>query len=90
MAEAPAAVLITLADRSVLAVTSGPRLPFLHSILSNDIQSLKPGLGCRAALMDVKGHLLAFVRALVEADAVRLEVAGGAVTPWSRPSPTTG
>ncbi|HEY2941884.1 MAG TPA: hypothetical protein VGN09_05590 [Vicinamibacteria bacterium] len=40
--------------------------------------------------MDVKGHLLAFVRALVEADAVRLEVAGGAVTPWSRPSPTTG
>jgi folate-binding protein YgfZ len=27
--------------------------------------------------MDVKGHLLAFVRVLVDADAVRLEVAGG-------------
>ena len=77
MAEAPAAALVALADRAVLTVTGAPRLKFLHSILSNDVQALKPGQGCRAALMDVKGHLLAFVRVLVDADAVRVEVAGG-------------
>ena len=77
MAEAPAAALVALADRAVLTVTGPPRLKFLHSILSNDVQALKPGQGCRAALMDVKGRLLAFVRVLVEPDAVRLEVAGG-------------
>ena len=77
MAEAPAAALVALGDRAVLAVTGAPRLKFLHAILSNDVQALKPGQGCRAALMDVKGRLLAFVRVLVEPDAVRLEVAGG-------------
>lgn len=77
MAEGPPAAFVVLPDRAVLAVTGPPRLKFLHNILSNDVESLKPGQGRRAALMDVKGHLLAFVRVLVDADAVRLEVAGG-------------
>jgi len=76
VAEWPPAAFIVLADRAVLFVTGPPRLKFLHNILSNDVESLKPGQGRRAALMDVKGHLLAFVRVLVDADAVRLEVAG--------------
>ena len=77
MAEGPPAGFIVLPDRTVLSVTGAPRLKFLHSILSNDVEGLKPGQGRRAALMDVKGRLLAFVRVLVDADAVRLEVAGG-------------
>jgi folate-binding protein YgfZ len=77
VAEGPPAAFIVLADRAVLAVTGPPRLKFLHNILSNDVESLKPGQGRRAALMDVKGHVLAFVRVLVDADVVRLEVAGG-------------
>jgi len=76
VAEGPPAGFIVLPDRTVLSVTGAPRLKFLHSILSNDVEGLKPGQGRRAALMDVKGRLLAFVRVLVDADAVRLEVAG--------------
>jgi folate-binding protein YgfZ len=77
LAEGPPAAFVALPDRAVLSVTGAPRLKFLHNILSNDVESLKPGQGRRAALMDVKGHLLAFVRVLADADAVRLEVAGG-------------
>lgn len=77
MAEGPRAAFISLPDRAVLSVAGAPRLKFLHSILSNDVEGLKPGEGRRAALMDVKGHLLAFVRVLVDADAARIEVAGG-------------
>jgi folate-binding protein YgfZ len=77
MAEGPPAGFIVLPDRAVLVVTGAPRLKFLHNILSNDVEGLHAGQGRRAALMDVKGHLLAFVRVLVDADAVRLEVAGG-------------
>jgi tRNA-modifying protein YgfZ len=77
VAEGPPAAFVVLPDRTVLSVTGPPRQKFLHNILSNDVEGLKPGQGRRAALMDVKGHLLAFVRVLVDADAVRLEVAGG-------------
>jgi folate-binding protein YgfZ len=76
VAEGPPAAFIVLADRAVLAVAGPLRVKFLHNILSNDVEGLKPGQGRRAALMDVKGHLLAFVRVLVEGDTVRLEVAG--------------
>jgi len=66
--------LAELPDRAVLAVTGPLRQKFLHDILSNEIASLRPGTGCRAALMDVKGHQLAFMRVLVGADAVMLEL----------------
>jgi tRNA-modifying protein YgfZ len=77
VAEGPPAAFIVLPDRAVLSVTGAPRVKFLHNILSNDVEGLKPGQGRRAALMDVKGHVLAFLRVLVDADAVRLEVSGG-------------
>lgn len=77
MTDGPPAAFIVLPDRAVLSVTGPPRLKFLHNLLSNDVEGLKPGQGQRAALMDVKGHLLAFLRVLVDPDAARLEVAGG-------------
>jgi folate-binding protein YgfZ len=67
------AASLDLADRGVLAVTGPKRQEFLHNILSNDVKPLKPGEGRLAALMDVKGHVLALLRVLVAEDAVLLE-----------------
>jgi len=67
----------TLPGRGLIAVSGPLRQKFLHDILSNDVKSRAAGEGCRAALMDVKGRLLAFLRALVEKDEIVLEVADG-------------
>jgi folate-binding protein YgfZ len=68
------AAVCELPERTVLAVTGPPRQKFLHGILSNDVQALAPGRGCRAALMDVKGRQLAWMRVLMADDAVLLEL----------------
>ena len=70
------AALVDLPDRGVLAVTGALRQKFLHGVLSNDVLGLLPGQGRRAALMDAKGHLLAFMRVLVGQTEAWLEVAG--------------
>jgi folate-binding protein YgfZ len=70
------AVLHDLRDRGVVAVTGPLRQKFLHGLLSNDVLTLLPGQGRRAALMDAKGHLLALMRVLVGQTEVWLEVAG--------------
>jgi len=63
-----------LSGRGVLAVTGPDRQKFLHNMLSNDVKSKRPGEGCLASLMDVKGHLVALMRVLVAEDAVLLEL----------------
>ncbi len=63
-----------LPERALLAVTGAPARKFIHGLVSNDVQSCGEGHGCQAALMDVKGHLLALFRVLVSSDAVRLEL----------------
>jgi folate-binding protein YgfZ len=68
------AALAGLPDRGVLEASGPQRQKFLQAILSNDVLSREPGQGCRAALMSVKGHLLAFMRVLVQKDVVRLEM----------------
>jgi folate-binding protein YgfZ len=65
--------LVELADRAVLEATGPQRLKFLQGMLSNDVD-LPPGRGCLAALMTAKGHVQALLRALVEKDAVALEL----------------
>jgi len=65
--------LVDLSERSALEATGPKRLSFLQGMLSNDVEGRAPGQGCRAALLSVKGHILAVVRALVEPDRVRLE-----------------
>jgi folate-binding protein YgfZ len=65
--------LVDLAERGVLEASGPRRLDFLQGMLSNDVAGRQPGQGCRAALMNAKGHLRFLVRALVEKDAVRLE-----------------
>ena len=59
------AALAELAGREVLAVSGPHRQKFLHNILSNDVLGRQPGQGSAAALMDVKGHLIATMRVLV-------------------------
>jgi folate-binding protein YgfZ len=66
--------VVDLADRAVLDVAGPQRQRFLHNVLSNDLLDRKPGQGCLAALMDVKGHLIALMRALVMKEEVRLEL----------------
>jgi tRNA-modifying protein YgfZ len=68
------AALFSLPERGLLSVTGPQRIKFLHNILSNDLQSRAPGQGVLAAVMDVKGRLLALLRALVTPDAVLLEM----------------
>jgi folate-binding protein YgfZ len=66
--------LSDLPDRALLVVTGPTRLKFVHNLVSNDVASLAPGQGRRAALMDVKGHLLAVMRVLATEDALRIEL----------------
>ncbi len=75
------AALVDLAERGALDVSGPLRQKFLHGILSNDVAGRAPGQGCQAALMDVKGHLQAFLRVLVQSDAVRLELTRARLEP---------
>jgi folate-binding protein YgfZ len=44
-------------DLSAFAVSGRDRAAFLHAMLSNDVKSLAPGQGCRAALLDIHGKV---------------------------------
>jgi folate-binding protein YgfZ len=52
------------ADRGRLSLTGGDVGEFLQGQLTNDIESLAPGEGCYAALLDRKGHMQADMRVL--------------------------
>jgi folate-binding protein YgfZ len=67
------AVIVDLAERGVLEASGPKRQSFLQGMLSNDVASLAAGRGCRAALLTVKGHVLALVRVLAGEDALWLE-----------------
>ena len=75
------AALIDLRERGLLVATGPQRQKFLNGILSNELLQRPAGQGCLAALMDVKGHLQALMRALVTADSVVLELAAERLAP---------
>ena len=68
------AALVDLNDRGVLEATGPQRQKFLQGMLSNEVLNRPPGQGCLAALLTVKGHVQVLLRALVEKDAVLLEM----------------
>jgi folate-binding protein YgfZ len=68
------AALTLLEERGVLEATGPLRQKFLQGMLSNDVAGLRSGQGCRAALLDVKGHVQSLMRVLVTNDAVLLEM----------------
>jgi folate-binding protein YgfZ len=49
--------LLDRGDLSAFAVTGRDRAAFLHAMLSNDVKSVAPGQGCRAALLDIQGKV---------------------------------
>ena len=62
-------------DRLSLIRVGGPnRVKFLHNLLSNDIAGLATGQSRLAALMNLKGQQVAWMRVLAEADALVCEV----------------
>jgi len=68
------AALLDLSDRGVLEAAGPHRQKFLQGMLSTEVLGLAPGQGCLCALMTVKGHVQALLRALIEKDAVLLEL----------------
>lgn len=65
-----------LSDRARLKLTGADRVRFLHSMVTNDIESLRPGTGCRAAMLTVKGRTLAELVVYADEDALWLELPG--------------
>jgi tRNA-modifying protein YgfZ len=76
--------LVDLPERGVLEATGPQRQKFLQGMLSNEVQALAAGEGRPAALLDVKGHVQALLRVLVEKDAVRLETRADRLGPVER------
>lgn len=67
-----AAALVTLA-RGTLDVSGPKRQDYLHAMLSNEVNALRPGEGRRAASMSAKGSFQALLRVLVDTSVVVLE-----------------
>ncbi|MEO8500525.1 MAG: glycine cleavage T C-terminal barrel domain-containing protein [Vicinamibacteria bacterium] len=65
----------TRLDRLSLIRVAGPqRVKFLHGLLSNDIVGLAPGQSRLAALMNLKGQQVAWMRVLSETDSLICEL----------------
>lgn len=65
----------TRLDRLSLIRVAGPqRVKFLHGLLSNDINGLLPGRSRLAALMNLKGQQVAWMRILAEGEALICEL----------------
>ncbi|MBK5255754.1 MAG: hypothetical protein JJE39_06960 [Vicinamibacteria bacterium] len=71
-----AAGWITLDRLSVIRVGGPQRVKFLHSLLSNDISGLGVGHSRLAALMNLKGQQVAWMRVMAETDALICELPG--------------
>jgi folate-binding protein YgfZ len=76
--------LVDLSERGVLEASGPQRQSFLQGMLSNDIAALRPGQGCRAALMTPKGAVQALLRVLVAETVVALETDAERISPLRR------
>ncbi|MBI4342133.1 MAG: aminomethyl transferase family protein [Candidatus Omnitrophica bacterium] len=66
------AALIDDSTQTVIECRGADRASFLQRLLTNDIARLTPGTGCRAALLNEAGKLIAELLVLAEADMIRL------------------
>lgn len=65
--------LIDLSHRGVLRITGPDRVTFLHNLVTNDIRSLSPGMGCYATILNPKGRIVADMRVYVLRDSLLLD-----------------
>src|SRR5947209_5184861 len=56
--------MLDRSERGKLALTGGETKSFLQGQVSNDVESLRPGTGCYAALLTSKGKMLGDLRIL--------------------------
>ncbi|HEY0981592.1 CAF17-like 4Fe-4S cluster assembly/insertion protein YgfZ [Schlesneria sp.] len=54
-------VVFDVSNRTQIEVRGADRARFLHSFMSNDIKSLKPGTGCETFVTSLKGKVVAHV-----------------------------
>ena len=65
-----------LSTRARMFLSGPDRVRFLHGMVTNDIEALAPGGGCRAAMLTVKGKLLADLIVYADEDRLLLELDG--------------
>lgn len=70
-----AATIVQLADRALVRVSGPDARPFLHNLLTQDVESLAPGALRFGALLTPQGRLVHALFLLGEDDAVLLDVA---------------
>ena len=63
-----------LSPRARLLLTGPDRVRFLHGMVTNDIEALSPGAGCRAAMLTVKGKTLAELIVYADEEQLLLEL----------------
>lgn len=75
--------LIDQSHRGKLRVTGCDRAEFLHGMVTNEIQALRPGQGVYAVFVNVKGKMLADARIYCLPDAFWLDLEPDRVAPIS-------
>lgn len=65
--------VVDVSYRTTIRIGGPERIQFLHRILSNDVQNLSPGRGCRATLLTAKGKVIAAMNVFIAGEAVFLE-----------------
>lgn len=66
--------LVDMSFRGLIRLTGGDRLRWLNGQITNDVKDLKTGQGKPAAVLNVKGHILADLVVYGLADAVWVDV----------------
>src|SRR5439155_5604449 len=69
-------LLRDLSSRARFRLTGPDRVRFLHGMVTSDVEGLKAGEGGRAAMLTVKGKLLADLQVYADEDALWVELDG--------------
>ncbi|HET7699207.1 MAG TPA: glycine cleavage T C-terminal barrel domain-containing protein [Vicinamibacterales bacterium] len=68
------AALVRVGRTGRILLTGADRRSYLQGLLTNDIEALRPGTGCYAAMLTAQGRMIADMRVLELGDAVMLDV----------------
>lgn len=71
--------LLDRSERGKLAVSGPDAKRFLQGLVTNDVEALKPGVGCYAAVLTPKGKMLGDLRILDAGDELLLDTERGAL-----------
>jgi folate-binding protein YgfZ len=71
-----APLLKDLSSRARFILSGPDRVRFLHGMVTNDVEALAPGAGCRAAMLTVKGKTLAELIVYADPEQLVLELDG--------------